>query len=215
MIQQNINRIKDEIGETTLIAVSKYRSIEELEELYNTGQRIFAENRVQELLKKKPLLPSDVEWHLIGHLQTNKVKSIVGEVSLIHSADSLKVLKEIDKQSQKKGIKTAVLLQIHVAQEESKFGFEVSDLIELASQGQFENYPNVEFNGIMSMASLTDDTNKVSKEFQTTQEAFQKVKPLMPNPSAFKELSMGMSSDYIYAIEKGATMVRIGSRIFE
>ncbi|MBO6516860.1 MAG: YggS family pyridoxal phosphate-dependent enzyme [Bacteroidia bacterium] len=214
MIQQNLNRIKSEIGAAKLIAVSKYRSIEELTTLYNSGQRIMAENRVQELLRKKPELPSDIEWHLIGHLQTNKVKSIIEEVSLIHSADRIKLLDEIEKQAQKRSIRVSVLLQVHVAQEESKFGFPVNELIQLAESGHFSRYQHIDFNGIMSMASLTSNENQVTTEFDLTQTVFKKIKPHMPAPDQFIEVSMGMSSDYFLALESGATMVRIGSKLF-
>ncbi|MFT5725484.1 MAG: pyridoxal phosphate enzyme (YggS family) [Bacteroidia bacterium] len=214
MIQQNINRIKEELGETVLVAVSKYRTLHELNELYETGQRIFAENRVQELLSKVEALPKDIEWHLIGHLQTNKVKSVISKVSLIHSVDSLKLIKEIQKESAKAGIMSRMLLQIHVATEDSKFGFDPSKLVELTGSGTLNDFPNIQFCGIMSMATLTEDVVQIESEFKKTIEVFEKLKSHMPNPSLFKELSMGMSSDYKIALKKGATMVRIGSKIF-
>jgi pyridoxal phosphate enzyme (YggS family) len=143
MIQQNLKRIKEEIGETKLIAVSKYRSLEELTDLYNSGQRIMAENRVQELLKKKPELPDDIEWHLIGHLQTNKVKSIIEHAALIHSVDSIKLLNEIEKQAVKRDMVCNVLLQVHVAQEESKFGFPTDELKQIVESGQLNQYTHI------------------------------------------------------------------------
>ncbi len=215
MIQQNINRIKAEIGKATLIAVSKHRSIPELEELYATGHRIFAENRVQELLKKQAVLPQDIDWHLIGHLQSNKVKTIIDKVTLIHSVDSIKLLNEIEKQANKKGIKTSVLLQVHIAQEETKFGFQVDALFDLVQSGALNAYNSITFCGLMSMASLTEDQNQVVGEFKKTRDVFTKLMPIMPNPSSFKELSMGMSGDYLLAVQNGATMVRIGTRIFK
>jgi pyridoxal phosphate enzyme (YggS family) len=214
MIQQNLKRIKEEIGETKLIAVSKYRSLEELTDLYNSGQRIMAENRVQELLKKKPELPDDIEWHLIGHLQTNKVKSIIEHAALIHSVDSIKLLNEIEKQAVKRDMVCNVLLQVHVAQEESKFGFPTDELKQIVESGQLNQYNHICFKGLMSMASLTIDYSQVRGEFQSTKQLFDTLKPFMPNPTDFTELSMGMSGDYGIAVEEGATMVRIGSKIF-
>lgn len=215
MIQQNINRIKEELGETILVAVSKYRSIEELTALYETGQRIFAENRVQELLAKQIELPSDIQWHLIGHLQTNKVKSVIDKVSLIHSVDSLKLLKEIQKQAAKQNLVVNVLLQIHVADEASKFGFDTDEIIEVAKSGILETFTHVQFVGVMSMATLTSNQEQIETEFKKTHDLFLKLQPLVPMPDAFTEVSMGMSSDYKIAIKMGATMVRIGSKIFE
>jgi len=215
MIQQNINRIKEELGETTLVAVSKFRSLEELVDLYDTGQRIFAENRVQELLAKQDQLSKDIEWHLIGHLQTNKVKMIVGRVSLIHSVDSLKLLREIQKQSAKRDIVTKVLLQIHVAQESTKHGFAPNELVDLLADNAFDTFTHVQLCGVMSMATLTQDTNQIEEEFLKTAETFNKIKRLIPNSEHFSEVSMGMSGDYLIAKKLGATMVRIGSKIFE
>lgn len=214
MIQQNINRIKSEIGETTLVAVSKYRTIEELEELYRTGQRIFAENRVQELLKRQEVLPKDIEWHLIGHLQTNKVKTIIDKVSLIHSVDSIKLLNEIQKQAEKNQIQVSILLQIHVAQEETKFGFDPNELLDLIKNGLFNQYPNITFRGLMSMATLTDSEAEIEAEFEKTRELFQQIQKINPKLNEFNLLSMGMSSDYLLAIKHGSNMVRIGSKIF-
>ncbi len=214
MIQQNINRIKEELGETTLVAVSKFRTLEELTNLYDTGQRIFAENRVQELLSKQNQLPNDIEWHLIGHLQTNKVKMIIGRVSLIHSVDSMKLLKEIQKQSLKQNLVTKVLLQIHVAQEDSKYGFVPNELVDLFATHSFTPFTHVQICGVMSMATLTQNTNQIEEEFQKTVDTFHAIKKLIPNSEDFTEISMGMSGDYIIAKKLGATMVRIGSKIF-
>jgi PLP dependent protein len=214
MIQQNINRIKEELGETTLVAVSKFRSLTELEALYQTGQRIFGENRVQELLQKQSELPTDILWHLIGHLQTNKVKSVIGKVDLIHSVDSVKLLKEIQKQSKKQNLITRVLLQIHVADEESKFGFKPDELIDFVKSGNLAAFDQIAFCGIMSMATLTSNSQKIEEEFDKTVETFKLLKPLVPNSEVFKEVSMGMSGDYQIAKKMGATMVRIGSKIF-
>lgn len=215
MIQQNINRIKEELGETTLVAVSKYRSIEELEALYHTGQRIFAENRVQELLKRQTELPKDIQWHLIGHLQTNKVKSVIGKVALIHSVDSEKLLREIEKQAVKSNVVVSVLLQIHVAEEASKFGFDPESLIKLVKDGVLNEFSHIQCCGVMSMATLTSNEGQIENEFNKTVEVFETLKPLVPDPTSFKEVSMGMSGDYLIAKKMGATMVRIGSKIFE
>ncbi|MFT5481245.1 MAG: pyridoxal phosphate enzyme (YggS family), partial [Bacteroidia bacterium] len=181
MIQQNINRIKEELGETTLVAVSKFRSLTELEALYQTGQRIFGENRVQELLQKQSELNTDILWHLIGHLQTNKVKSVIGKVDLIHSVDSVKLLKEIQKQSKKQNLITRVLLQIHVADEESKFGFKPDELIEFVKGVNLTAFDQIAFCGIMSMATLTSNSQKIEEEFGKTVETFKLLKPLVPN----------------------------------
>jgi len=183
--------------------------------LYQTGQRIFAENRVQELLDKQKDLPKDIKWHLIGHLQTNKVKSVIDKVSLIHSVDSLKLLKEIQKQAVKKDIQVNVLLQIHVADEDTKFGFDKDEILELAKSGILDTFTHIHFFGVMSMATLTSNKEQIEAEFKKTHDIFLKLQPLTPIPDAFTEVSMGMSSDYKIAIKMGATMVRIGSKIFE
>ncbi len=215
MIQQNLKTILEEIGETQLVAVSKYRSNEELMELYNAGQRVFAENRVQELLRKEVELPQDIEWHLIGHLQTNKVKQIIGKAALIHSGDRTKLLKEIQKEAAKAGLTVNVLLQVHVADEESKYGFQPDNLKTEISNELLTRYSNIRFIGIMSMATFTDDQEQVRSEFRKTKQLFDYIKENHPNPSEFTAISMGMSGDYQIAIEEGATMVRIGSKLFE
>ncbi|MCB9262705.1 MAG: YggS family pyridoxal phosphate-dependent enzyme [Flavobacteriales bacterium] len=215
MIKENIDSIKKELRNCKLVAVSKFRSFAELTELYKTGQRIFAENRVQELLKKKAELPQDISWHLIGHLQTNKVKSIVGKVDLVHSVDSLKLLEEINRQSEINGIKTNILLQIHIAQEETKFGFAPEELRIIIQSHQLSLYNYVNILGLMTMATNTNSIEQITQEFKTLKSLFDEIKPQMPNNEIFNELSMGMSSDYKIAIEQGSTMVRIGSKIFE
>ncbi|MBI1305716.1 MAG: YggS family pyridoxal phosphate-dependent enzyme [Bacteroidetes bacterium] len=214
MIRENILEIQKEIGRAQLIVVSKYREIEELQEVYDAGIRQMAENRVQELLLKKPLLPNDIEWHLIGHLQTNKVRSVLPHVKLIHSADSIKLLKEIEKESAKAKIQSNVLLQIHVAKDETKFGFDPDELIDFARSGMFNQFPNVHIRGVMSMSTLDADDDQVRSEFSKTHKIFEILKPLMPESDLFKEISMGMSSDYPIAVEEGATLVRVGSKIF-
>jgi len=215
MIQQNLKTILEEIGENQLVAVSKYRSNEELMELYHAGQRVFAENRVQELLRKEGELPKDIEWHLIGHLQTNKVKQIIGKVALIHSGDRTKLLKEIQKEAVKADLRVNVLIQVHVADEESKYGFQPDNLKTEISNELLTRYPNIRFKGIMSMATFTDDQEQVRSEFRKTKQLFDYIKENHPNASEFTAISMGMSGDYQIAIKEGATMVRIGSKLFE
>lgn len=215
MIQQKIGAIRREIGQTQLIVVSKYRSMEELNEVYKSGERKFGENRVQEIIKKAPMMPNDIEWHLIGHLQTNKVKQILPYVSLIHSVDSIKLLNEIEQQAQKLNRVMPVLLQIHVSTDETKFGFDPNELIELAKSGILNQFEHIQFKGIMTMSTLNATNDQVKSEFATAYQCFLYLKPLMPNPSDFTERSYGMSGDYQLAIEEHATIVRIGSLIFE
>lgn len=193
----------------TLVAVSKTKPVEDIEALYQLGQRDFGENYVQELVDKQSQLPSDIRWHFIGHLQSNKVKYIAPFVHLIHGVDSLKLLKEIDKQAAKNNRIIDCLLQIHIASEETKFGMdeiELKDAIE-----QLPNFPNVRVRGLMGMASFSDDTEKVRSEFRVLSNIF-KTSAISHLPSAI--LSMGMSGDYMIAIEEGSTMVRIGSLLF-
>lgn len=194
-----------------LVAVSKTKSHEEILELYNLGQRDFGENYVQELVDKADLLPKDVRWHFIGHLQTNKVKSIAAFVQLIQGVDSLKLLKELNKQAEKESRVIDCLLQVHIAQEETKFGLDEKELNELISQFANESMKNVRIVGLMGMASFTDDIEKVRKEFQHLKRLFDR---LTTQNSRLTTLSMGMSSDYKVAIEEGGNMVRIGSLLF-
>jgi PLP dependent protein len=194
----------------TLVAVSKTKSVEETKELYDLGQRDFGENYVQELVEKQIQLPKDIRWHFIGHLQSNKVKQIAPFIHLIQSVDSLKLLQEINKQAEKNDRVIDCLLQVHIAQEETKFGLDETELNELLA-GSITRLPNVRTCGLMGMASFTDDMNKVKKEFRILKSLFDKFKI---HHSAFNILSMGMSSDYLIAVEEGSTMVRIGSLIF-
>ncbi|MEJ7626787.1 MAG: YggS family pyridoxal phosphate-dependent enzyme [Ferruginibacter sp.] len=189
-----------------LVAVSKFKSLEDIMTLYDLGQRDFGENFVQELLIKKELLPKDIRWHYIGHLQTNKVKYIVPFIHLIHGVDSLKLLSEINKQALKAGLVVNCLLQVHIAEEETKFGFNEEELLSLNK----EDYSNVQISGLMGMASFSDDANKVMNEFKTLKSLYEKQK----TQYKFIYLSMGMSGDYKIAIQQGSNMVRIGSIIF-
>jgi len=195
------------LSKITLVAVSKTKPVEDILELYELGHRDFGENYVQELVEKAERLPKDIRWHFIGHLQSNKVKLITPFIYLIHGVDSLKLLKEIDKQSEKNKRVIDCLLQVHIAQEETKFGFDENELFALVT-GQFAN---VKIKGLMGMASLTENVNKIRTEFKHLKTIYDKLSTLTPQLSI---LSMGMSADYKIAIEEGSNMVRIGSLFF-
>jgi pyridoxal phosphate enzyme (YggS family) len=213
-IKSNLDSIINSISkEVQLVAVTKTRSLEELQELYNCGQKVFGENRVQELLLKHENLPNDIQWHLIGHLQTNKVKFIVPFVALIHSVDSEKLLAEINKQAQKINKKIAVLLQVFIAKEETKFGWDEQELTEFLVNKKYKNYPNIDIVGLMGMATNTDNVEQVKKEFLYLKSIFNKAEKEIEN-SNFKIISMGMSNDYKLAIECGSNMIRVGSALF-
>ena len=201
----------------TLVAVSKTKSVEEIKELYDLGQRDFGENYVQELTDKQSQLPKDIHWHFIGHLQTNKVKQVAPFIHLVQSVDSPKLLQEINKQARKNNRVIDCLLQVHIAQEETKFGLDEQELETLINTNASELHEllNVRIVGLMGMASFTDDMEKVRKEFRYLKTLFDKLAaPLTSNHSPLTILSMGMSSDYFVAIEEGSTMVRIGSLVF-
>lgn len=210
------NQLIEELKEKSvqLIAVSKTKSEKEIMSLYEQGQKHFGENKVQELLGKYENLPKDIHWHLIGHLQSNKVKYIIPFVFLIHSVDSLKLLFEIQKQAQKINKIQDVLLQVFIAKEDSKFGLDMKELIEIMEFYQAGNFPNIQFRGLMGMATNTDDANCIATEFQNLKEHFIYIKETYFLPEYFSEISMGMSSDYKIAIENGSTMVRIGAMLF-
>lgn len=198
-----------------LVAVSKTHPVARILEVYEQGQRIFGENRPQEMLEKQSALPADIEWHLIGHLQTNKVKSIAPFVSLIHSVDSLRLLQEIDKQALKYNRIIDCLLQFHIAQEETKFGLNETEAIEILQDPAFSTLQNIRICGVMGMASFTEDTEQVRQEFRQLKSIFDRLKQLaFPQATYFREISMGMSSDWRIALEEGSTLVRIGSLIF-
>ena len=199
--------------QVTLIAVSKTKPQEELMELYTLGHRAFGENYVQELVDKEAALPKDIQWHFIGHLQSNKVKYIAPFVYMIHGVDSEKLLQEINKQAMKQNRIIDCLLQIHIATEETKFGFDGPALHELLMSGRLASYSNIRIRGLMGMASFSEDQALLSQEFTTLKMYFDKAQPAFPDGS-FDTLSMGMSSDYALAISKGSTMVRIGSLLF-
>ena len=195
------------LSNISLVAVSKTKPIEDILELYNLGHRDFGENYVQELVEKAGRLPDDIRWHFIGHLQTNKVKFIISFIYLIHGVDSLRLLKEINKQAEKNNRIIDCLLQVHIAQEETKFGFDESELLNL----ELKQFANVRIKGLMGMASLTDDLNKIRIELKSLKPVFDKLKTQNLELSI---LSMGMSADYRIAIEEGSNMVRIGSLLF-
>ncbi len=197
-----------------LVAVSKFHPAEAIREAYDAGQRIFGESRVQELLGKISQLPSDVRWHFIGHLQTNKVKMIVGKVSMIESIDTEKLLMLVDRVSAELGVTSRVLMQVHVAAEETKFGFSPDELLEFFSARRFESLQATHICGLMGMATNTDDTSRVSADFHAIAALRDKILEISPDLRGFDVLSMGMSHDYPLAIEAGANLIRIGTAIF-
>ena len=215
-IQEQIDKIKTELpSHVRLVAVSKYHPIEAIQEAYDGGQRIFGESKVQEMTQKYEMLPKDIEWHFIGHLQTNKIKYMAPYVSLIHGVDSFKLLQEINKQAAKANRIIPCLLQIHIAKEETKFGFTTDECLNMLNEGNWKALENVQIAGIMGMATNTEDETIVANEFETLAQFFHQVKSnYFPENPYFKEISMGMSDDYPIAIEKGSTLVRIGSKIF-
>lgn len=214
-IVENLHKIQRELPENvTLVAVSKTKPVEAIQELYDAGQRNFGENKVQELVAKYEVLPKDIQWHLIGHLQKNKVKYIAEFVHLIHSVDNLDLLKEINKQAAKFNRVIPCLLQIKIAEEDSKFGMEPELAAQILSDYKTD-FPNVEIVGLMGMATFTEDENQIRNEFKSLKSIFEKLKtePITHN-SQLTTLSMGMSGDYKIAVEEGSTMVRVGSSIF-
>lgn len=209
---ENYKNIRAELGDkVVLVAVSKTRPAEDIKTLYDQGQRDFGENYVQELIDKQPQLPADIHWHYIGHLQSNKVKYIAPFVHLIHGVDSFKLLKEISRQAQKQGRVINCLLQVHIAQEETKFGLDETELDALLNEVNSNPLQNIAIKGLMGMASFTKHLNKVRSEFKELKRLHDKVLRILPQASI---LSMGMSSDYKIAVEEGSTLVRIGSLLF-
>ena len=213
---QAYHNIKDNLPEgVRLIAVSKTKPEEDIMTLYNEGQRIFGENKAQELKGKYEHLPKDIEWHLIGHLQTNKIKYIAPFVSMIHSIDSYELLKEVNKHAIKHERVLKCLLQFHIAQEETKFGFLLDECEAMLNDPGFADLHNINICGVMGMASLTDNQEQIHREFHTLHQYFNLLKDkYFSNNPDFKELSMGMSHDYPIAIEEGSTLIRVGSAIF-
>jgi len=216
-VKNNLKGVKDTLisSHCELIAVSKTQPIELIQEAYNAGQRLFGENKAQEMASKHAALPKDIQWHMIGHLQTNKVKYIATFVDLIHSIDSIKLLTEVDKQAKKANRKINCLLQIYIAHEETKFGFDPAEVIELLNSNALSEFLNVEIIGLMGMASFTEDQQQIKSEFNVLNALFTQLKTLsLPANVHMKELSMGMSSDYKIAMEAGSTLVRVGTAIF-
>jgi pyridoxal phosphate enzyme (YggS family) len=216
MIAERIKEITSTLPTSvSLIAVSKTKPVSDLQEAYDAGQRAFGENKVQELVDKYEVLPKDIQWHLIGHLQTNKVKYIAPFVHLIHAVDSLKLLVEINKQAEKNERIIDLLLQFHIAQEETKFGLSLEEAKELIESDAFQSCQNIRVVGVMGMASFVDDEQQIHHEFQTLKGIFHQLKATkFKDNTYFKEISMGMSGDYQIAIEEGSTMIRVGSSIF-
>lgn len=215
-ISDTLQALQNELpAEVRLVAVSKFHPIEMLKEAYNAGQRIFGESRVQELVQKVPQMPSDVEWHFIGHLQRNKVKQIVPFITLIHSIDSIELLREVERQAALANRTISCLLELHVAQEVSKFGFTPQTLFDMLHSNEWHKMEHIQFCGLMCMATNTDDTSEIRQEFHLAKQTFLEAKRrFFADTPSFKELSMGMTDDYPIAISEGATMVRIGSKIF-
>lgn len=214
-IAENLLSIKNNLPEqVTLVAVSKTKPVPDLMEAYEAGQRIFGENKIQEMAEKWEQMPKDIQWHMIGHVQTNKVKFMAPFVSLIHGVDSFKLLKEINKQASKNDRVIDCLLQIHIAEEETKFGLDEEELDSLLASSEFQELKNIRIVGLMGMATFTENQNQIKKEFMHLKSIFDRLKPLQTENCKLNTISMGMSGDYKLAIECGSTMVRIGSSIF-
>ena len=214
-IQTNLLNIKATLPkQVTLVAVSKTKPVSDLMEAYNAGQRIFGENKIQEMTEKWEQMPKDIQWHMIGHVQTNKVKFMAPFVSLIHGVDSLKLLQEINKQAKKNNRTIDCLLQIYIAEEETKFGLDEEELTSLLSSNEFQELKNIQIVGLMGMATFTANKDQIKKEFLHLKSIFDTNKNLKSEICNLNTLSMGMSGDYQLAIECGSTMVRIGSSIF-
>lgn len=216
MVAEQIKKLHSELPDNvSLVAISKFHPAEAIKEAYDAGQRRFGESRVQELLIKIPQLPSDIEWHFIGHLQTNKVRQLIGKTSLIESVDSERLLQLIDAESRRAGIITRVLMQVHVAREETKFGFLPSELLDYFKNRRFETLTNTHICGVMGMASNTDDESRIADDFRSIRSVFDQISTeLGEELRGFDTVSMGMSHDWPLAVECGSTMVRIGSMIF-
>jgi len=215
-VAENLLKIKNKLPEhVKLVAVTKTKPVSVIMEAYNAGHRIYGENKVQELTDKQQQLPRDIEWHMIGHLQTNKVKYIAPFVHMIHSVDSIKLLRVINSEAQKYGRVISCLIQMWIAREETKFGLTVDEAYEALRNPEMANFKNISINGLMGMATFTDNAEVVRSEFRNLYDIFQRIKEdFFPHEPLFKELSMGMSHDYLIALEEGATFIRLGSSIF-
>lgn len=215
-IQANLKEVLTSLpAQVKLVAVSKFHPNESIEQAYRAGQRIFGESKVQELTGKYETLPKDIEWHFIGHLQTNKVKYIAPYIAMIHAVDSYKLLAEIDKQAAKNGRVIPCLLEIHIAQEESKYGFTFQECREMLEAREWKNLTHICIAGLMGMATFTEDETEIKREFDSLKQFFNEIKQnYFADRDTFREISMGMSHDYPLAIEAGSTLVRVGSKIF-
>lgn len=215
-IKENLSKIRSELPDKVkLIAVSKFHPAEAIQTAYEAGQRAFGENIAQEIREKQKILPPDIEWHFIGHLQINKIKYIAPYIHTIESVDSPKLLSEINKHAQKNDRIINLLLQIHIAKEKNKFGFSMQDCASMLKETDFTPFNNIKICGLMGVATQTDDPMQIKKEFSGLRTFFYKIKnEIFKNDASFRELSMGMSSDYKIAIEEGSTMIRVGSKIF-
>lgn len=215
-IAENLEVVLSQLPDgVRLVAVSKFHPNEAIEEAYRNGQRVFGESKVQEMTAKYESLPKDIEWHFIGHLQTNKIKYIVPYVSLIHGIDSYKLLAEVNKQAIKIGKVVNCLLQIHIAEEETKFGFSFDECREMLTTGEWKEFHNIQLCGLMGMATNTSKNEQIEKEFCSLSSFFKEIKDTwFADVEAFRELSMGMSHDYLQAIAAGSTLIRVGSKIF-
>lgn len=214
-IYRAIHKFRTELpAGVRLVAVSKFHPAEMVQQAYDAGQRAFGESRVQEMLAKQPLLPADIRWHFIGHLQTNKVKSIIGKTAMIESIDTEHLLAKVDQESNKAGVITSVLMQVHVAREETKFGFSPEELLSYFAERKFEALTNVHIHGIMGMATNTDDVQTVRSDFARIASLYNTIRESTPDLRGFDILSMGMSGDWPLAVEQGANLIRVGSAIF-
>ncbi|MCM1532197.1 MAG: YggS family pyridoxal phosphate-dependent enzyme [Ruminococcus flavefaciens] len=216
MLQENYRKVAATIKPgVRLVAVSKYKTVEEIKAVYDAGQRVFGENKAQEMRAKHEVLPADIEWHFIGHLQRNKIKYIIGYVSLIHSIDSLELLEDVNKAAAKENRVVSCLLQFHIAEEETKFGLNLAESRALLESPQYKAMRNVRIDGVMGMATFTDSKEQVRREFASLRNIFQTLQTgYFAGEEHFREISMGMSDDYPVAMEEGSTLVRIGSSIF-
>lgn len=211
----NLHKIKSSLPpQVTLIAVTKTHPVSKLQEVYDAGHKIFGENKVQEMVDKYEVMPKDIEWHLIGHLQSNKVKYIAPFVSLIHSVDSLKLLQEINKQAEKNNRIINCLLQVYIAKEETKFGLSFEEAEELIHSAELKGLKNIKITGFMGMATNTENQDQISAEFRSLKAFYDKFTLILTDNFQLSNLSMGMSSDYLLAIEQGSTLIRVGSSIF-
>ncbi|MFV0530722.1 MAG: YggS family pyridoxal phosphate-dependent enzyme [Flavobacteriales bacterium] len=214
-IKENVRNIHNTLPKNVmLVAVSKTKPVQDIQEAYDAGQRIFGENKVQEMCDKYQTLPKDIQWHMIGHLQRNKVKYMAHFVALIHGVDSLKLLQEINKQAQKHNRIIKCLLQIKIAKEDSKFGLSANEAVKILHSAEFKELKNIVVQGVMGMATFTENMNQVREEFRTLKLIFEELKKQFLTANQFTLISMGMSSDYLIAIEEGSTMIRVGSSIF-